>query len=224
MSIASPAQGMKDEADTMTGKTWAMAIFLLLSFGLCRPAPAQDRTPYLPDVQLTPGHAGHDTAADICKPEYDNPASNIPIKLKERVFAKYRLNKYEVGYNVDHLIPVRLGGSNSTTNLWPQPLAGEWCWQRKNKLEHRLRKLVCSGRLALKQAQQEIAADWIRAYKKYVGWPRRVQSDQPDRMPGESQPYRDTGPFDLTLDVACGCSFDPRQLGLLLLGLFAGDL
>lgn len=163
----------------MTGKTWAAAIFLLLSFCLCQPAPAQDRVSCLPDTQLAPGHAGQVTAADLCNPEYDNPAHHIPIALKRRVFARYGINRYEVGYNIDHLIPVRLGGSNSIKNLWPQPLSGEWDWHRKNKLEHRLRKLVCGGRLSLEQAQQEIAADWISAYKKYVGMPRRAPPRQP---------------------------------------------
>ena len=96
----------------MTGKTWAAAIFLLSSFCLCRSALAQDEASCLPDVQLTPGHASALTAADICKLEYDNPASKIPTALKSRVFARYGVNRYEVGYNVDHLIPARLGGSN----------------------------------------------------------------------------------------------------------------
>jgi|SRR5689334_24086648 len=164
----------------MIGKTWAATIFMLSSFCLCWPAQAQDRALCLPDAQLTPGHASAvTTAADICKLEYDNPASNIPIALKSQVFARYSINKYEVGYNVDHLIPARLGGSNSIKNLWPQPLSSEWGWHRKNKLERRLHKLVCSGRLALGQARQEIARDWISAYKKYVGLPRRAQSYEP---------------------------------------------
>ena len=42
-----------------------------------------------------------------------------------------------------------------------QPLAGEWTYQMKNRLERRLRKMVCSGALDLKVAQQKIARDWI---------------------------------------------------------------
>ena len=78
--------------------------------------------------------------------------------------------------HVDHLIPPGLGGSNSLKNLWPQPLAGEWTSQMKNRLERRLRKLVCSGALDLKTAQQEIATDWIGAYKKYLGVPGQALS------------------------------------------------
>jgi hypothetical protein len=35
-------------------------------------------------------------------------------------------------------------------------------------LESKLHQLVCAGKLPLKQAQDEIATDWIAAYNKYV--------------------------------------------------------
>ena len=59
-----------------------------------------------------------------------------------------------------------------------EPLGGEWMYQMKNRLERRLRKLVCSGALDVKIAQQEIARDWIGAYKKYLSGPGQVQSNR----------------------------------------------
>ena len=44
-----------------------------------------------------------------------------------------------------------------------------WNAHVKDKLEHRLHELVCQGKLDLPTAQHDIAADWIGAYKKYVG-------------------------------------------------------
>jgi len=123
----------------------------------------------LPNPRLTSGRAFDVTTADLCKSGYKNPARNISMAMKRQVFDRYRIDKYEFGYKVDHLIPVRLGGANSMNNLWPQPLSGEWCWHRKNKLERKLRKMVCLGHLDLKTAQQEIATDWVSAYKKYIG-------------------------------------------------------
>ena len=38
-----------------------------------------------------------------------------------------------------------------------------------DKLEDRLHALTCAVRLWLEQARREIAADWIAAYRKYVG-------------------------------------------------------
>ena len=37
----------------------------------------------------------------------------------------------------------------------------------KDDLEDRLREMVCDGSLDLTEAQKEIAANWIAAYKKY---------------------------------------------------------
>src|ERR1700736_4831532 len=42
-----------------------------------------------------------------------------------------------------------------------------WNAQVKDRLENRLHELVCSGQIDLKTAQQDIAADWIGAYKIY---------------------------------------------------------
>jgi hypothetical protein len=98
--------------------------------------------------------------------------------LKTQVFARYGIKDLESGYHVDRLVPIKLGGANSPDNLWPQPLSGEWCWARKNRLERRLHKLICHGTLDLKVAQREIALNWIEAYKKYIGEPRQ-NSDQP---------------------------------------------
>ena len=123
----------------------------------------------LPDPKLTPGDAFDVTASDLCRPGYRSPADRVPIALKRQVFDRYRIPGNEVGYHVDHLIPVGLGGSNSISNLWPQSLSAEWGWERKNKLERKLSKMICTGELDLKTAQREIAADWIAAYKKYVG-------------------------------------------------------
>jgi hypothetical protein len=152
---------------------------LMLSFSLSFLAPTQGSGFCLPDAKLTPGRSFDVTAAELSKRGYKSPARKISIALKCQVYKRYRIRRETVGYNVDHLIPVRLGGSNSIRNLWPQPLSGEWCWHRKNKLERRLRKLVYGGQLDLKQAQQEIATDWVSAYKKYVGEPRQASLSQP---------------------------------------------
>jgi hypothetical protein len=66
------------------------------------------------------------------------------------------------------LVSLELGGSNAITNLWPEHYYDPWGARTKDRLENRLHVLVCSGRLALAAAQRQEAANWIKAYKKYV--------------------------------------------------------
>ena len=62
-------------------------------------------------------------------------------------------------YEYDHLIPLELGGAlNDPRNLWPQPGPSP---NRKDAVENRLHAEVCDGRLGLRAAQAEIAADWV---------------------------------------------------------------
>jgi hypothetical protein len=130
---------------------------------------SQDRPSYMPDPKLTPGEAAEVTKDDLCGSGRTALVDKISIKVKSQVFDIYGIRAdAPVAYNVDHLVPSSLGGTNSIKNLWPQPLSGEWSYVEKNKLEKRLQKLVCSGEVELKKGQEEIARDWVGAYKRYV--------------------------------------------------------
>ena len=107
---------------------------------------------------------------DLCVPGYTKKVRNVPAEMKREVYEEYGVTLHGSGdYEVDHLIPLELGGSNSIKNLWPESHRTlPWNAQVKYRLEGKLHELVCSGQLDLKTAQQAIAADWIGAYKFYV--------------------------------------------------------
>jgi len=71
-------------------------------------------------------------------------------------------------YELDYLITPQLGGSPDPRNLWPQRYGARvWNASVKDQLEDLLPRLVCEGRVDLRTAQKDIAADWVSAYRKY---------------------------------------------------------
>ena len=128
-------------------------------------------SPIIPDSQKTPGDVLTTDAKVICVSGYSKSVRDVPQAVKEQAYRSYGIASRQPGeYEVDHLISLELGGSNSIRNLWPEsfvttPLNAHV----KDKLENKLHQLICSGRIPVEQAQQEIAHDWIAAYKKYIG-------------------------------------------------------
>ena len=61
-----------------------------------------------------------------------------------------------------------MGGSNNIKNLFPESYTTQpWNAHKKDKLENKLHKLVCTNQITLQEAQQEISNDWRKAYCKY---------------------------------------------------------
>src|SRR5712691_7632060 len=87
-------------------------------------APVQadlSRAPILPNPSLTPGAALAVGADDICVPGYTKLVRDVPASVKRQVYEEYGITTHAPGeYEVDHLISLELGGSNSIRNLWPQ--------------------------------------------------------------------------------------------------------
>ena len=122
----------------------------------------------VPDSTLTPGAAVLVSRVAVCSQAGLNNKS-VPVALQRAVFAEYGIKNAEPqAYEVDYLVTPALGGADDIRNLWPHSYAaGVWNARVKDALEDRLREMVCDGSLDLRQAQQEIASDWIAAYKKY---------------------------------------------------------
>lgn len=160
-------------------KLLLVASIALFSFGCRSSQPGlvaltyssagQTNAPLLPDSQMTPGATLPVTRDDICVPGYTKKVRNVPIDVKRQVYAEYGIASHKPGeYEVDHLISLELGGSNSVKNLWPQSyLTQPWNAHVKDQLENEMHDEVCSGQLDLATAQHDISTDWIAAYKKY---------------------------------------------------------
>jgi hypothetical protein len=133
-------------------------------------ASAQQPTPILPDPKLTRGDVFDVTIQDMCVTGYSRTVRTVPRALRNQAYKNYGITSSNPGdYQLDHLIPLSIGGSNSIRNLWPQSYTTmPWNAQVKDVLERRLHNLVCNGKVDLQTAQHEIATDWIKAYQKYI--------------------------------------------------------
>lgn len=122
----------------------------------------------LPDLACTPGATFADAGKDkICEPGYSSGVRNVTTRTKDEVYAEYGITSHSAGeYEVDHLISLELGGSNSIANLWPEPAEPRPGFHEKDKVENYLHDQVCSGAISLHDAQIEIANDWLSIYKR----------------------------------------------------------
>ena len=79
--------------------------------------------------------------------------------------------KYNSGENqvceLDHLVPLELGGADGLGNIWPEcgpneTASDERYFKIKDRVENYLTEQVKAGRMPLEEAQRGIAADWTQ--------------------------------------------------------------
>jgi hypothetical protein len=122
----------------------------------------------LQDQACTPGAIIATATTDqICTPGYSRSVRNVPVSEKDQVYAEYGIASHSPGeYEVDHLVSLELGGSNDISNLWPEAASPVPGFHQKDMVENYLHEQVCSGAVPLKQAQIQIATDWLVIYKQ----------------------------------------------------------
>ena len=140
-----------------------LIILLLIS------SPAWAGDPILPDSHMTPGEIDATaTTEKVCTSGYSKSVRNVSETKKDHIYELYGITRVPGQYEIDHLISLQLGGTNSMKNLWPQAYFGEpWNARVKDDLENTLHRMVCDGKIPLAQAQNAIAANWIAAYCTY---------------------------------------------------------
>jgi hypothetical protein len=149
--------------------------WVLVALALASPAFAD--TTIVPDPTLTPGAVRTTDVGDICS-HGTRELRHWSRERDDRILEEYGL---PLGphpqFEVDHLIPLCLGGADDDRNLWPEPrrsIEPIWSAERKDELEARMCSLVCSGELDVREAQREISEDWTEAYRKFIRDPREA--------------------------------------------------
>ena len=90
--------------------------------------------------------------------------------MKNQVYTDYAVVSHPTGaYEIDHFIPLELGGSNDIANLWSQPAHPAPGFHEKDKVETALDDEVSKAHtMTLDQAQRLIATDWLTYYNEKV--------------------------------------------------------
>ena len=122
-----------------------------------------------PDRACTPGAVFPDaTVEQICVKGYTKTVRNVSTALRKKVFEEYDIEYPQPrgAYEVDHLVPLALGGSNDIANLFPESAKPTPGFHEKDVVEVFLQQEVCSGRAALSASQRQIVTDWLAVYEK----------------------------------------------------------
>jgi Protein of unknown function (DUF3761) len=127
----------------------------------------------LPDRRCSPG--AYDSAvtqaniqSTICVSGYTATVRKVPASEKSAVYKEYGIAHHApYSYEVDHIVSLELGGSNSIANLYPEAYANPNGARVKDRLENAMHAAVCAGTLALKTAQREISSNWLATYRHF---------------------------------------------------------
>jgi hypothetical protein len=139
------------------------------------PSPATKHTDCkasagLPDSACTPG-AVMTTDLDVICHQATGPRRNVPASVHKEAFTDYGFSFPQAtgAFEVDHLVPLELGGDNTIDNLWAEAASPKPGFHEKDHVEDYLHRQVCSGAMTLEDAQKVVATDWLSIWKKVSG-------------------------------------------------------
>lgn len=86
---------------------------------------------------------------------------------KRIVYERYGVHKDRATCELDHLVPLELGGADTLENIWPEcgPAGAEGLkvyFKEKDLVEDYLTASVKNGSMQLREAQTGIAKDWTQ--------------------------------------------------------------
>jgi hypothetical protein len=144
----------------MSLRTGLVAVaLLLLGIALVAPHRSPQKSPYHADLARTPGVINPDVTpanigSTICKRGWTKtirPPTDYTNALKVKQMREYGVGGELSDYQEDHLISLELGGHpTDPRNLWPEPYPRA---SEMDGIENDLNDKVCSGELALQEAQ-----------------------------------------------------------------------
>lgn len=120
-----------------------------------------------PDPACTPGAFVRKTRADVCDGQTIRPS--LPAAERRTILANYGVPTFTGATGeLDHRVPLALGGVTDRRNLWPERGAIP---NPKDRLEAVIFRRVCKGLphpMRVRTAVRVFLGDWRAAYVYYV--------------------------------------------------------
>ena len=115
-----------------------------------------------PNSSLTPGAVLTTDASTICVPGYAASVRDVSTATKKQVYAEYGVSYPQAlgAYEVDHFIPLEIGGSNDIKNLWLEPATPAPGIHQKDQFENFEHGQVCDREITAAEAQSRMVSDW----------------------------------------------------------------
>jgi hypothetical protein len=167
----------------------SLLVVLLAALLPILPALADD-LPIRPDDTITPGKAWSTDPAEVCGKQaepnetcepghdcgvtgsYSKRHRHTTAEEKRDTYAAYHVEKGGRDFEVDHRVPLCLGGADLPENLWPQEGFEHPSYHDKDRLEEHICLLVCRDHsMSLQDGQAIFLGDWVAEYQKMFGEP-----------------------------------------------------
>ena len=182
-------------------RAWTAAKLVAIAtlIGILATAPV-DACDVRPDKNLTGGAASIRTKERIAACGHAKKNRGQMQEREDEVLKRYGLpTGPHPDYEIDHLIPLCLGGSDDPSNLWPQPKRRTkeiWNAEEKQRLEDKVCKMVCdgNGKIDLAKTQEEFAADWTRRISEDFRGTTSTATAATDKLSDQRQrqPWKET--------------------------------
>jgi hypothetical protein len=158
---------------------WLAALVTFIALFAIAPVCALEN---LPDKNLTGGSVRTGNRDAACGHAKES-RGRMNVVRRDEILRRYGLPPgIHPDYQIDHLIPLCLGGSDDPSNLWPQPrrsIEDTWNAEAKDRLERLMCRMVCDGQIDIAVAQEAFATDWIAAYHAYYEGEKKQPRQNP---------------------------------------------
>ena len=120
-----------------------------------------------PESACTPGKLMTNDVDRICS-ESTRERRNVTAAMKRSAAEAYgvALPAPAGTIEIDHFIPLALGGDNAIENLWPEPAEPKPGFHEKDRVEVDLQRRVCDGEIDLDEAVRIITTDWVKYWRQ----------------------------------------------------------